>query len=212
MAAGMEMFLDDAGRVMHRHGVAGKRHHARAERQMQIVQRGALKGGIGGTDSHWILGQMSANEAFARPMPRESLKPPLSCDLRVFPCSAQSGSRKVASVGGFSAMAENLFPERHPPAVHGPERFRGGCAFGAGSSIREPNSSAGIFSTPTRYRPLAAKCQWCIAIITGSAAHFWGICAPSRGSEKPAFSWLRVAFGPSRQGFSGPSSMPTLIV
>jgi hypothetical protein len=31
----------------------------------------------------------------------------------------------------FPHVAANRFPERHLPAVHGPERFRGGCAFGA---------------------------------------------------------------------------------
>jgi len=31
---------------------------------------------------------------------------------------------------------EGRFPERHHPTVHRPERFRGGCAFGAGSAQR----------------------------------------------------------------------------
>jgi hypothetical protein len=31
----------------------------------------------------------------------------------------------------FPFAVENRFPECHPQAVRGPERFRGGCAFGA---------------------------------------------------------------------------------
>lgn len=62
--------------------------------------------------------------------------PPLSCDLRVFSRTAATLRRKLngtTSVGGFPALAKNRFPERHLPAVHGPERFRGGFAFGVGS-------------------------------------------------------------------------------
>ena len=32
---------------------------------------------------------------------------------------------------GFASQLQSRFPECHPQAVRGPERFRGGCAFGA---------------------------------------------------------------------------------
>ncbi len=42
--AGLQMFLHDAGRILHRHVIAGEGHHAGAERQMQRMQRGFLEG------------------------------------------------------------------------------------------------------------------------------------------------------------------------
>lgn len=42
--AGPEMFPHHAGGILHRHVVAGKRHHAGSERQMQGVKRGLLGG------------------------------------------------------------------------------------------------------------------------------------------------------------------------
>ncbi|MPN51727.1 hypothetical protein SDC9_199376 [bioreactor metagenome] len=41
--AGVQVFLHHAGRVLHRHLVAGERHHAGAERQVQRVKRGFLE-------------------------------------------------------------------------------------------------------------------------------------------------------------------------
>ena len=49
--ARMQMFLDDAGRVLHRHLVAREGHHLGAERDMQRVQRRRLQlGGKKGLD------------------------------------------------------------------------------------------------------------------------------------------------------------------
>ena len=41
--AGVQMLGEDAGRVVHRHLIAGKRHHAGAERPMERVKRRALQ-------------------------------------------------------------------------------------------------------------------------------------------------------------------------
>ena len=46
--AGMQMLGHQAVRVLHRHGITGKRHHARAEFHMQIIQRRVEQGGRGG--------------------------------------------------------------------------------------------------------------------------------------------------------------------
>ena len=42
--ARMQVFLHHAERILHRHVVAGERHHPGAERQMQRMQRGVLEG------------------------------------------------------------------------------------------------------------------------------------------------------------------------
>ena len=44
-AAGMQVFGHQACRVLHRHGVAGEWHHARAQIDVQIVQRRLEKAG-----------------------------------------------------------------------------------------------------------------------------------------------------------------------
>ena len=54
--------------------------------------------------------------------------PPLSWYLRDFPHTA------VTPVGGCQLMPHR-FPECHHPAVLWPERFRGGCAFGADNRL-----------------------------------------------------------------------------
>ena len=38
-AAGVQVFGHQSGRVLHRHGIAGKRHHARTEFYMQAIER-----------------------------------------------------------------------------------------------------------------------------------------------------------------------------
>jgi hypothetical protein len=40
LLAGVQVFLEHAQRVLHRHVVAGERHHARAQFQVQGVQWG----------------------------------------------------------------------------------------------------------------------------------------------------------------------------
>ena len=55
---------------------------------------------------------------------------------------------EVTPVGG-RRVRRRRFPECHPPAVHWPERFRGGCAFGAVGTV-PPDSSAGSFGLTQR--------------------------------------------------------------
>ena len=42
-AAGVQVFPQHAGGVLHRHVIAGERHHLAAARQMQRMQRGAFQ-------------------------------------------------------------------------------------------------------------------------------------------------------------------------
>src|SRR5580658_2298777 len=71
-----------------------------------------------------------ANESLA--------SPPLSGDLEI----SRLEKRSPPSVGP-GARRRDRCPERHHPTVHWPERFRGGCAFGAGPT-----------RTPSRTLPL----------------------------------------------------------
>ena len=81
--AGVEMLLDDAGGVVHRHVVAGEGRKTGAERVMQIVQRrvGEAKRQDGWINRHRFSRSDGRKDA-ARP--ERNALPPLSCDLRVF--------------------------------------------------------------------------------------------------------------------------------
>jgi len=46
LVAALAVLGQDAGRVLHRHGVAGKRHHLGTELQVQGVQGGVQQGGV----------------------------------------------------------------------------------------------------------------------------------------------------------------------
>ena len=77
LGAGVQMLGKDAGRILHRHLVAGERHHARAERLMELVkrrptQRHSILGGHPGTSDR-------ERTRLASPMP------PLSWTLRNSP-------------------------------------------------------------------------------------------------------------------------------
>src|ERR1700730_2685731 len=66
--------------------------------------------------------------------------PPLSRDLRDF----LPREWQLPPSVGKRVWRASRFPECHPTAVHWPERFRGGCAFGAGGSkTAPPDSPAG---------------------------------------------------------------------
>ena len=56
LGAGVQMLGEDAGRILHRHLIAGERHHPGAERLVEIVERRALerRGVLGG---HGVLGR-----------------------------------------------------------------------------------------------------------------------------------------------------------
>ena len=47
LVARVQVLLEDAERILHRHLVAGERHHLGAERHVQLVERRALQGCVG---------------------------------------------------------------------------------------------------------------------------------------------------------------------
>ena len=123
--AGMEMFGEDAGGILNRHVVAGERPHPRAEFDMQRMKRRAQRRGIGHGITPVAIRRAATARRIRRVGPRGA--PSVSRPER-FPAATR---RLPPSVGGRAAGACH-FPERHHPTVHWPERFRGGCAFGAG--------------------------------------------------------------------------------
>ena len=130
LLARVQMLLEDAERILHRHLVAGERHHLGAERHVQLIERRALQGGVRiGRGAH----RVSSPIGLASRAGRHELKPPLSRDLRDF---GETLSRLTPSV---SRRRAGCFPERHQSAVLLPERFRGGCSFGAGHSTDQPS-------------------------------------------------------------------------
>ena len=54
LGAGVGVLLEDAGRVLHRHLVAGEGHHLGAEGDVQVVQRGAQHGRGGIVVAHHV--------------------------------------------------------------------------------------------------------------------------------------------------------------
>ena len=137
------------GRILDRHGIAGERHHARAERAMGCGER-RLAENVG---SRLVRpnGRSSTGYGSAAPDRHGPAAPPLSEDLRDFPAFGRSSGREK----WFALFPETLpagysFGEPTPDApaafqsvadrpVLRPESFRGGCSFGAG-----PNSRSGL--------------------------------------------------------------------
>jgi hypothetical protein len=121
--AGMQMFLQHPGRVLHGHVIAGERHHLRAAREMQRVQWRLFQGGRI-CKHHRAL---SAPGNRSRKPPR---KPHLSLCLRVL-------SRRRTRFGRSSSAP--LSRCRQITRVLLPESFRGGCSFGAGTRPVSPD-------------------------------------------------------------------------
>src|SRR3546814_2366509 len=78
LGAGVQMLLEDAGRILHGHFIAGERHHLAAEFPVQIVERGALRRFAGTIAQRPSLQQ---NRLLRRPTVR-TRNPALSWDLR----------------------------------------------------------------------------------------------------------------------------------
>ena len=112
--AGLGMLGQDAGRVLHRHLVAGEGHEARAQLPMQRVKRRALERAGRG------FGQKGLPESRFPTQGLRRSRPPLSGDLKDLP----DVDRLTSSVGARRWGARH-FPETHPPAVRLPESFRG---------------------------------------------------------------------------------------
>ena len=157
MLAGPVVLGEDAGGVLHRHVVAGEGHHAGAERPH--ARHGA---GSSGAARRLCAGSAIGFPRKARVpsgLAARCSAPPLSRDLRDFPwrCSAQ-----VTPVGGRRLRNVAAFQSASSRAVLWPERFRGGCAFGAG---REgPVSPAGIIGWLSSEEDLHA-CQQSRALL-----------------------------------------------
>ena len=135
MLAGPVVLGHDAGGVLDRHVIAGERHHARAKGNMLGMKGGLQR--LVGVDrlGHGISSKARVRRAFQGPF----FTPPLSHDLRDFPNA--TSERLRPSVG--DVAKRRRFPECQLPAVLLPERFRGGCAFGAGLEARSlPRGSA----------------------------------------------------------------------
>ncbi len=107
--AGVQMLLQNAGGVVHRHGVAGEGRETCAKLLMQFIQRrvGEAKSQDGWIIRHWFSRSEGRKDAT---LPERKALPPLSCDLRVFSRTTIGASAEsqngTTSVGGFSAYGE----------------------------------------------------------------------------------------------------------
>ena len=118
--AALQVFLQDAGRVLHGHGIAREGHHAPAQFAVQRRQRRFEQGLVG-------IGHGASRRCAAIGV--EVRGPPLSDDLRdsVAVLTAPYSVGAVASV-------PRAFQRPLPRAALLPERFRGPVAPSAGAS------------------------------------------------------------------------------
>src|SRR4051794_24126262 len=133
LLARMQMLRDNPSFVLDRHRIAGERHHARALRHVQLIE-GRSGERLSRGDSEIGQSTLRAWRDMGRTARPSVHAPPLSRDLRDFPARGASYPRRWAL-----AFSEAAFQSVIPNAVLMPERFRGGCAFGAGVT---PVSSA----------------------------------------------------------------------
>ena len=130
LLARVQMFLQHAERILHGHLVARERHHLGAKRDVQVVERGPLE--RDGRRRAWGCGGSHANDPVRASTPDAEcvqVKPPLSRDLRDL-----SDARTARALPLRWTAVAVAFQSACPSAVHLPERFRGGCSFGAGRS------------------------------------------------------------------------------
>ena len=113
---------------------------ARVQRGQQLERRGGARSDRPRGPAFSASAIVGSPGSEARQTPGR-FAPPLSMDLRDFPRAARKRTELPPSVSATSATRR--FPERQPSAVLWPERFRGGCAFGAGD--RRLAGPAGLF-------------------------------------------------------------------
>jgi hypothetical protein len=157
--AGVVVFGHEAGRVLHRHRIAGKRHHAGTELHMQRIQRGGEQRGVMGC-GHAILlrGKLETWHA-CHGLPSLSALPERFAGP-ASPCLGHSGGLRVApSVDPAGLHPRRLSPVRKRPfrrlSVLLPERSGllaeppapSAPALGAGSLLTRLDSTAGPAST-----------------------------------------------------------------
>ena len=137
-SAGMQMLLQHAGRVLHRHLVAGERHHLAAARDMQRVKRRTPQRIVAESRS-----KHRGPSRAPRTIPRQPAieAPSVAVPESIIPSAAASRQRR----GSFQMSANH--------AVLLPESFRGGCSFGAGD---HKGRSLPTRSTQVRTKPRAA--------------------------------------------------------
>ena len=143
-SARVQVLFQNASRVLHRHLVAGERHHLGAELHMQRMKRRSAQFRFGRC-------QVQCLTVGATPERRDA-RAPLSLDLRDFP-EPLAGADYPFGKGG----SRPLFQKFITFAVLLPESFRGGCSFGLRPSGFGPTSrpcEAGHMS-PARDRLLA---------------------------------------------------------
>ena len=147
------MLGQNAGGVLHGHGIAGERHHARIQRHVARVERRLQQLGLRRLVDHRVWGSVARGVPESRSVGEigvsHVLRSPAkqhhtrltagSCPLclrtgEISPCTPVSRElrRLPPSVSKACLQHARYFPERQLPAVLRPERFRGGCAFGAG--------------------------------------------------------------------------------
>ncbi len=119
---------DDAGRVLHRHGIAGERHHARAGGAVRVGKRRFAKRSFG--PELVANGTSDMKDGSASGSNHDPAAPPLSKDLRDFP--RRRYRRRGYSFGERARQAPAAFQIVDDRPVLLPESFRGGCSFGAG--------------------------------------------------------------------------------
>ena len=149
----MEMLGEDARRILHRHLVAGERHHPGAELEVQSVERRPLE-----RRRRQRQGSPGAPPT-ERTRERPTL-PPLSWTLRDSPsATGEPWPRLTPSVSGGASTPAAAFQSALPPAVLLPESFRGGCSFGAAPDIARPLLRACIQRHPcSTLLPRAPSC------------------------------------------------------
>src|ERR1700722_19681130 len=92
LLAGVKMFLENARRILHRHGIARERHQLSAQLQMERVERCLLQCFVG--LAHPVLKEE------VLPHARRGASTPLSWDLRDFPRPpSKRGAGITPSVG-----------------------------------------------------------------------------------------------------------------
>ncbi len=93
--AGMQMFLQHAGGVLHRHVIAGERHHLAAARHMQGVQRGAFQG-----ESRSSRASITGPSRFSGENPSKTRQkaPSVAVPESIIPSADASGRKPSASL------------------------------------------------------------------------------------------------------------------
>ena len=117
--AGVQVFPEHAGGILHRHGITRERHHPAAAARMEPVQGGVFQCRFGVARKHRGPSRSVGNQLPERPVEAPSVAVPES----IIPSADASGTKPLGVSFQMSSRR----------AVRLPESFRGGCSFGAGA-------------------------------------------------------------------------------